>query len=127
MLDIAESRCKDSSVQLIQGDVSSLPFPDHSFDIVLSMNGFHVFQDKKKAFDEVYRVLRPGGKFLACFYISGQRMISDLLVSCVLARKGWFTPPFDTVDSVKERLKEEYEIESFNLDGSIVYFSALKR
>ena len=34
----------------------------NSFDIVLSMNGFHAFPDKKKAFRETHRVLKPGGK-----------------------------------------------------------------
>lgn len=30
-----------------QGDVGKLPFPDESFDIVLSMNGFHAFLCRK--------------------------------------------------------------------------------
>jgi SAM-dependent methyltransferase len=37
--------------------------------IVVSMNGFHAFPNKKKAFQETWRVLKPGGTFIACFYI----------------------------------------------------------
>ncbi|HBN56180.1 MAG TPA: hypothetical protein DD414_05335 [Lachnospiraceae bacterium] len=37
------------NVRFIQGDVGKLPFPDGSFDLVLSLNGFHAFQDKEAA------------------------------------------------------------------------------
>ena len=37
-------------------------------DTVVSMNGFHAFLDKQKAFHEIWRVLKPGGDFIACFY-----------------------------------------------------------
>ncbi|VUX40026.1 Methyltransferase domain protein [Blautia luti] len=39
---------------------------------VVSMNGFHAFLDKQKAFHEIWRVLKPGGDFIACFYIRGK-------------------------------------------------------
>ena len=69
MLDIAHERLSGESINvtLLKGDVASLPFDANSFDIVLSMNGFHVFPDKDKAYSEVYRVLKPGGQFIACF------------------------------------------------------------
>ena len=38
-------------------------------DSVVSMNGFHAFPDKQIAFHEIWRVLKPGGDFIACFYI----------------------------------------------------------
>ena len=44
---------------------------DESFDIVVSMNGFHAFPDKQKAFGETWRVLKPGGTFLICNECSG--------------------------------------------------------
>ena len=47
--------CKN--VAFIQGDVGKLPFSDKSLDVVLRMNGFHAFPDKKKAFIETRRVL----------------------------------------------------------------------
>ncbi len=102
MLDQAKARFEANEithVKTIQGDVGNLPFDDNTFDIVLSMNGFHAFPDKEKAFDEVYRVLKTGGKFISCFYIHGQSKISDALVKYVLSKKGWFTPPFETRDS----------------------------
>ncbi len=129
MLTQAKARFETNHIQnvkAIQGDICNLPFEDHSFDIVLSMNGFHAFPDKNKAFDEVFRVLKPGGKFISCFYIRGESRISDALVKYVLAPKGWFTPPFETRDSIKARLEKSYTIEFFETQGAIISFAALK-
>ena len=51
------------NVTFRQGDVGALPYADDTFDIVLSLNGFHAFPDKEAAYQEVFRVLRPGGTF----------------------------------------------------------------
>ena len=60
-------------------------------DTVVSMNGFHAFPDKQKAFHEIWRVLKPGGNFIACFYIRGKSKRTDWLVKNILAKKGWFS------------------------------------
>ena len=59
------------NITFVQGDVGALPFEDDSFDIVLSLNGFHAFPDKEAACRETYRVLKPGGTFCGCFYVRG--------------------------------------------------------
>ena len=41
---------------------------------------FHAFPDKQKAFHEIWRVLKPGGNFIACFYIRGKSQRTDWLV-----------------------------------------------
>ena len=49
------------------GDMEALPFPDESFDVVISNGGFCLVPDKEKAFKEVCRVLKPGGRCaIAC-------------------------------------------------------------
>lgn len=71
MIEQAKKRLRDSAnISFIQGDACNLPMDDASFDTVLSMNGFHVFPDKERAFRETWRVLKPGGKLIACFYIT---------------------------------------------------------
>ena len=129
MLDVAHQRLSGESINvtLLKGDVASLPFDTNSFDIVLSMNGFHVFPDKDKAYSEVHRVLKPGGKFIACFYIAGKARRADWLVNWILAPKGWFTGPFDTEESLRDRLQKDYDVDDFHVEGSIVYFCATKR
>lgn len=127
MIAQARERLKDSPwVTCIRGDVGKLPLENECCDIVLSMNGFHAFPDKDKAFSETWRVLKPGGKFIACFYIRGRCRRTDWLVRHVLAKKGWFTPPFQTQEQLKSKLNGLYSKLDFHIDGSIVYFFAVK-
>jgi ubiquinone/menaquinone biosynthesis C-methylase UbiE len=44
------------------GDAENLPFPDHSFDLVLSTFGVMFAPDQTTAANELLRVCRPGGK-----------------------------------------------------------------
>lgn len=115
------------NIQTVQGDVGALQFADESFDIVLSMNGIHVFPDKEKAWSEMRRVLKPGGVLVACFCIKGESRISDWLMHRILSRKGWFTPPFETFLSLKERLDKDYILEEYHKEGSMVYLKAVKK
>lgn len=128
MLGQAKIRFKGQKhIQCIQGDVGNLQMDDETFDIVLSMNGFHAFPDKMKAFQETYRVLKPGADFIACFYIKGKSKRTDWLVKNILSKKGWFTPPFQTEEELKEILDKLYQIIDIHIDGSMVYFHCRKR
>ena len=127
MIGQAKKRLRDSAnISFVQGDVCSLPMDDASFDMVLSMNGFHVFSDKENAFRETWRVLKPGGKLIACFYIKGKSGITDWLVKNILSRKGWFTPPFPTEEQLRNILHRLYQDIDFHVDGSMVYFCCTK-
>lgn len=97
------------NVQFQQGDVGKLPFADGSFDLVLSLNGFHAFPDKEAAYRETFRVLKPGGIFCGCFYIKGENRRTDWLIDHLYTPKGFFTPPYETADSLRKRLEERYE------------------
>lgn len=44
-----------------EGTAESLPFPDDSFDAVVSQFGLMFFDDRRKALQEMVRVLAPGG------------------------------------------------------------------
>ena len=129
MLDQARDRFWKVGIgncRLVQGDVGALPFGDESFDIILTMNGFHAFPDKEKAYSEVNRVLKAGGRLVGCFCIRGESRRTDWLMDRILSRRGWFTPPFETFDSLKARLEKGYRLEEYHKEGSIVYFMATK-
>lgn len=96
------------NVTFVQGDVGALPFPDESFDIVLSLNGFHAFPDKEAAYRETLRVLKPGGTFCGCFYIQGENKRTDWFIKTLYQPKGFFTPPYETLGSLYTRLKGMY-------------------
>ena len=112
MMATAQRRAENMGIQNIQfrqGDVGALPYEDNSFDLLLSLNGFHAFPDKDAAYREVFRVLKPGGIFCGCFYIAGQNKRTDWFVDHLYVPKGFFTPPFETAESLKARLESLYE------------------
>ncbi len=129
MLLLASKRFKDmglSNVLCMQGDVRNLKFEDATFDILLSMNGFHAFPDKERAFWETARVLKSGGAFCGCCYIKGKNKASDFIVKSFLSKKGWFTPPFYTFEELSNKLNSLYSsVEIFN-EQSMVYFKCIK-
>ncbi|NMA93829.1 MAG: class I SAM-dependent methyltransferase [Clostridiales bacterium] len=130
MLAIAEERVGQmglKNVALLQGDVGALPFEDESFDTVLSLNGFHAFPDKEAAYRETFRVLKSGGTFCGCFYVSGCCRRTDLITQSLYQRMKLFTPPYESMDSLKRRLESMYEqVELSNLKG-IACFVCKKR
>lgn len=129
MLIQAKKRFSENNlknINTLQGDVGKLPFTDGLFDIVLSMNGFHAFPDKKKAFLETHRILKKNGTFCACFYIRGQLKRSDFVVNHFLSKKGWFTPPFPTFEQLKSDLEILYSKVEISHTKSIVYFKCTK-
>lgn len=51
-----------------QADAENLPFKDNSFDYILSYGVLHHSENTQQAFDEIYRVLKPKGKFFIMVY-----------------------------------------------------------
>jgi ubiquinone/menaquinone biosynthesis C-methylase UbiE len=62
---IAIARQRYPGIEFIEGDVEGLPFPDASFDAVLLSGLVHHLPDASRCAAEVFRVLRPGGTFVA--------------------------------------------------------------
>lgn len=60
---MAAAHCADRpQVRFDEGDAASLPYPDDSFDAVVSTQVYEYVADVLGAFGEVRRVLRPGGR-----------------------------------------------------------------
>lgn len=96
------------NVQFIKGDVGALPFEDETFDVVLSLNGFHAFPDKEAAWRETFRILKRGGTFCGCFYIRGECKRTDWFIRNLYQPKGFFTAPYETKESLCKRLEGMY-------------------
>lgn len=121
MMDKAQKRAEAAgirNIRFLQGDVGALPFEDESFDIVLSLNGFHAFPDKDAAYRETCRVLKKGGTFCGCFYIRGGCRRTDWFIEKLYVPRGFFTPPFETESSLRRRLKDLYsEVNVTSVEG----------
>ena len=63
-------------VSAVPADAGALPFRDNYADIIVSRGSFPFWQDKRRGFSEIYRVLKPG----AVAYI-GRGFSRNLLVA----------------------------------------------
>lgn len=59
---LAEARRAHPQPRYDEGDAEALPYPDHSFDAVVSNFGVHHVPRPTRAIAEALRVLRPGGR-----------------------------------------------------------------
>lgn len=109
-----------------QGDVGALDFPDKTFDLVLSLNGFHAFPDKEDAYREIFRVLKPGGIFCGCFYVQEESKRTDWFIQRFYVPNGFFTPPFETKQSLESRLNEMYDQVQLNCVRAMASFTCVK-
>ena len=50
------------NVSFVEGEAEALPFPDASFDVVISNGVIDLIPDKDAVFAELHRVLAPGGR-----------------------------------------------------------------
>ena len=56
----AEEHGVGYQVSALFADAHSLPFRDNYADIIVSRGSYHFWEDKVRAFREIYRVLKPG-------------------------------------------------------------------
>jgi SAM-dependent methyltransferase len=54
----------DLSVEFVDGNLASLPFPDHAFDVVVCRFSLCCTEKPQRALIEISRVLRPVGQLL---------------------------------------------------------------
>jgi ubiquinone/menaquinone biosynthesis C-methylase UbiE len=67
MVEIAKRNTKEygfeNRVEYVISGADTMPFDDNTFDGVFSTGSLHEWSEPKKIFNEIYRVLKPSGKF----------------------------------------------------------------
>jgi arsenite methyltransferase len=59
---VAAAETGAANVEFVESEAEQLPFPDASFDVVISNGVIDLIPDKDAVFAEIFRVLAPGGR-----------------------------------------------------------------
>ncbi len=78
--------------EFIEGDAENLPFPDGSFDAVLSIFGVMFAPDHQRAAHELARVCRPGGRIALASW-TPEGFVGHMFRAVAKAMAGIGTPP----------------------------------
>lgn len=63
-LAVAQKTIGDAAVKLMTGDLTCLPFADNFFDRIIASEILEHIANDQRALEELYRVLKPGGKLI---------------------------------------------------------------
>lgn len=78
-----------SNVEFVEGDIENMPVVDASQNVVISNCVLNLVPDKTKAFHEIFRVLKPGGRFCISDVViegtlpEGLKKDAELYAGCV--------------------------------------------
>lgn len=73
------------NVAFWKGSAEDLPFPDRSFDVVISSGVFNLIADKAKAVEEVFRVMKHGGRLM----MADQALVGNLPIDLKARLDNW--------------------------------------
>jgi len=89
MLDQAKNNLRETRLKNVTfqpASAENLPFPDESFDVVISNGVFNLIPDKVKALAEAFRVLRSNGRLM----IADQVLTGNLPDDMKTRVENWF-------------------------------------
>ena len=77
------------NIEFRKGDIENMPVEDNSVDVVISNCVLNLVPDKKKAFSEIFRVLKPDGHFCVSDIVQNGKLpgrlqsAAEMYVGCV--------------------------------------------
>jgi arsenite methyltransferase len=70
--------CGLTHIEVLEGDATSLPLDDQSVDVVISNGVLNLVPEKDRAFSEIARVLRPGGRLQIADIVTGVELSEEI-------------------------------------------------
>lgn len=129
MLKIGKQRIENElttipdNIYLLQADAFNLPFPDQSFENLVSFGMLHLFENKSGFVEEALRVLKPNGRF-ALTGLTTDRPISRKYMQ-LLWKQGEFGTPKDSTTLVA-LFKDQVQALQHYRKGSMVFIKGHK-
>lgn len=71
----------NATVEFVECDITSMPFGDGEFDLVVCFSGLHCLSDPAAAVREMARCVRPGGRVIADVALHGQLRRCDAFMA----------------------------------------------
>lgn len=123
MLIGARNRFKNNAdIELQKVDVTRLPYKDDTFDSINIANAVHCFPEVDKAFDEIYRVMKPGGTFAmnVLLYPRGIWPFKQLAnkINQWGIKKGILYTPYEKEDIINKIKESGFELVSESISGN---------
>lgn len=109
--------------ELFLGEAESLPFADHSFDVVFQMGGINFFSDRAKAIREMVRVAKKGTRIIIMDETEKVARISEKIPGI----KVWFKDRREPISAPLEMIPEGMEeVESRDLFNGQAWFISFR-
>ena len=132
MLEVARENGAHLNASYAVCDVASLPWEDHSFDVVIANMMLYHVPDIHAALREIRRVLKPGGRFFAATF--GEHGVTEAVLFMLgLPRQGNHRFTLQNGTSILSRHFEHVEVKSrddaldiTNLEDLIVYLRSMQ-
>jgi ubiquinone/menaquinone biosynthesis C-methylase UbiE len=121
MIQKARENCAQlgyNNVEFRFGEIEAMPVLDNSIDVVISNCVLNLVPDKKKAFDEIYRVMKPGGHFcISDIVLIGNipeklQSVAEIYTGCIAGakQKEEYLQLINEAGFIESSIKKEKEI-----------------
>lgn len=112
-------------VEVVEADITRLPFGDAEFDLCVCFNGLHCLPDPARAVRELARCLKPGGRLVGDTIVRGAGLRQDLAITA-FRRFGLFGPGRTAAELKRWLVDARLRVDLFQHSGAVVHFAATR-
>lgn len=84
MLEVAAGNAVEAgvrNVEWVRGEIEAIPLPDESVDVVISNGVVNLSPRKSRAFAEIFRILRSGGRMIVADIVVDEDLPPEVLTN----------------------------------------------